>query len=150
MRKSIFTEFFCLCAAVFISAVICIGVVLMLVSEEHYKANRFNYLSVKTEMIVDAVRASFDENGGLDTEELTDIFKPLSESLGTDITLTDPDGVALVCSEASPCSHAGQKIAPQALSRITEDGLSELSSFNGYYDNNSFIYARRITIGENT
>ncbi len=72
MRKSIFTEFFCLCAAVFISAVICVGVVLMLVSEEHYKANRFNYLSDKTEMIVDAVRDSVDENGGfctLDTEE---------------------------------------------------------------------------------
>lgn len=153
MRKSIFTEFFCLCAAVFISAVICVGVVLMLVSEEHYKANRFNYLSAKTEMIVDAVRGSVDENGGfctLDTEELTDIFKPLSESLGTDITLTDSDGVALVCSEASPCSHADKKIAPQALERITEDGLSELSSFNGYYDQNSFIYARRINLGENT
>ena len=150
MRKSIFTEFFCLCAAVFISAVICVGVVLLLVSEEHYKSNRFSYLSAKSETIIDSVSRSFEENGGLDTEELTDIFKPLSESLGTDITLTDSDGVALVCSEASPCSHAAKSIAPQAVSRITESGLTELSNLNGYYGDNSFIFAKKINLGGDT
>lgn len=150
MRKSIFTEFFCLCAAVFISAVICIGVVLMLVSEEHYKSNRFSYLSAKSEMISGAVSASFEENGGIDPEKLADIFMPLSESLGTDITMTDQDGVALVCSEASPCSHTDKRIAPQAMRRITEDGLSELSSLNGYYEENSFIFAWKTELGGRT
>lgn len=150
MRKSIFTEFFCLCAAIFISAVICIGVVLMLVSEEHYKSNRFSYLTIKSEMVVDTVRSSFEENGGLDTEKLTAELKQLSENIGTDITLTDSDGVALVCSEASPCSHTDKKIKEQAMNRITESGLSELSSLNGYYKDNSFIFARKITIDGST
>ncbi|MCM1022927.1 MAG: HAMP domain-containing histidine kinase [Prevotella sp.] len=150
MRKSIFTEFFCLCAAVFISAVICIGVVLMLVSEEHYKSNRFNYLSVKSEMIADAVRCSFEENGGLDRGKLASELERLSENIGTDITLTDSDGVALVCSEASPCSHTDKSIAPQAIDRITEDGLSELGSLNGFYDEKTFIYAKKLTVDGNT
>lgn len=150
MRKSIFTEFFCLCAAIFISAVICIGVVLMLVSEEHYKSNRFNYLTIKSETAVDAVRSSFEENGGLDTEKLTAELKQLSENIGADITLTDSDGVALVCSEASPCSHTDKKIKEQAMNRITESGLSELSSLNGYYEDNYFIFARKITVDGST
>lgn len=150
MRKSIFTEFFCLCAAIFISAVICIGVVLMLVSEEHYKSNRFNYLTIKSETAVDAVRSSFEENGGLDTEKLTAELKQLSENIGADITLTDSDGVALVCSEASPCSHTDKKIKEQAMNRITESGLSELSSLNGYYEDNYFIFARKITVDGDT
>ncbi|MBD5139502.1 MAG: HAMP domain-containing histidine kinase [Ruminococcus sp.] len=146
MRKSIFTDFFCLCAAVFISAVICIGTVLLLVSEEHYKSNRFNYLSVKSETIINTVRGSIAENGGLDTAKLSEALAPLSDTLDTDITLTDPDGVALVCSEASPCSHTDKKINPQAISRITEDGASELSNFNGYYEDSSFVFAQKINI----
>ncbi|MDE7303944.1 MAG: HAMP domain-containing histidine kinase [Oscillospiraceae bacterium] len=146
MRKSIFTDFFYLCVAVFISAVICIGTVLLLVSEEHYKSNRFNYLSVKSEMIINTVRGSIAENGGLDKAKLSEALAPLSDTLDTDITLTDPDGVALVCSEASPCSHTDKKINPQAISRITEDGASELSNFNGYYEDSSFVFTRKINI----
>lgn len=150
MRKSIFTDFFCLCAAVFISAVICIGTVLLLVSEEHYKSNRFNYLSVKSETIINTVRGSIAENSGLDTAKLSEALAPLSDTLDTDITLTDPDGVALVCSEASPCSHTDKKINPQAISRITEDGASELSNFNGYYEDSSFVFAQKINIETET
>lgn len=150
MRKSIFTDFFCLCAAVFISAVICIGSILLLVSEEHYKSNRFNYLSLKSETVINTVRETFEENGGLDTAKLSETLAPLSDILDTDITLTDSDGVALVCSEASPCSHTDKKLDAQAIKRITEDGITELSSFNGYYDENVFVFAGKINIDDNT
>lgn len=36
------------------------------------------------------------------------------------------------------------------MDRVTENGLSELGNFNGYYDKNSFIHARRINVGGNT
>ncbi|MDE5992392.1 MAG: HAMP domain-containing histidine kinase, partial [Oscillospiraceae bacterium] len=86
----------------------------------------------------------------LDPAKLSEALAPLSDVLDTDITLTDSDGVALVCSEASPCSHTDKKIDEQAISRITEDGTIELSSLNGYYDKNVFVFAENINIDGNT
>lgn len=148
MRKSIFTELICLCAAVFISAVICISSVLLIVSSNHYKKNRFDFLSQKFEIILEAVKASTRDDGSIDAAGLKGLIEPLSESMGADITLTDSDGAALVCSEAAPCSHTGRKIGREAVKRITYDGLNELSDLDGYYDDNTFIHARKITVGE--
>ncbi len=149
MRKSIFTEFICLCATVFTSAVVCIGAVLLIVSCEHYRSDRLKFLKDKFSLALDAVYSSA-ENGGIDTEKLNLSFAPLSECIGADITLTDPDGVALVCSEAAPCYHTDKKISSEVLSRITENGLCELGTLDGYYSCDSFIYAERITVDGNS
>lgn len=146
MRKSIFTEFFCLCAAVFISATVCIGAVLLIVSMEHYRSDRFDFLEAKCGIILEDVRSCCGTDGSLNTAELGNTLEKLAECFGSDITMTDSDGVALVCSEAAPCSHTGKKISAGALSRITEDGLCELSCFDGYYERDSFIYAKKITL----
>ncbi|MGN0674226.1 MAG: ATP-binding protein [Oscillospiraceae bacterium] len=147
MRKSVFNEFFCLCAAVFSAAVICIGAVLLVVSCEHYKADRFDFLSRKSGVLLDATFSSAEKNGGINTEELKDIYGMMSEYIGSDITLIDSDGVALVCSEASPCSHTDKKIEKPTLDRITENGLYELSSLDGFYDDDYFIYSQKISFG---
>ncbi len=146
MRKSIFTEFFCLCAAVFISATVCIGAVLLTVSIEHYKSDRFDFLEAKFGIILEDVRSCCVTDSSLNTAELGNTLEKLAECLGSDITMTDSDGVALVCSEAAPCFHTGKKISAGALSRITEDGLCELSCLDGYYERDSFIYAKKITL----
>lgn len=147
MRKSIFTEFFCLCAAVFISATVCISSVLLIVSIEHYKSDRFDFLEAKCGIILGDVRSRCKADGSPDTAELRNTLEKLAECIDTDITLTDSDGVALVCSEAAPCYHTDKKISADALSRITEDGLCELSSLDGYYERDSFIYAKKFTLG---
>jgi len=149
MRKSIFTEFICLCATVFTSAVVCIGAVLLIVSCEHYRSDRLKFLKDKFSLALEAVYSSA-ENGGIDTEKLKLSLAPLAKCIGADITLTDPDGAALVCSEAAPCYHTNQKISSVALSRITENGLCELGTLNGYYSCDSFIYAEMITVDGNS
>lgn len=145
-NKSIFNEFFYLCATVFTSAVICIGAILLIVSTEHYKSDRFDFLLRKFDVILDATKSSAETSCGINAEELKKIYAPMSEIIGADITLTDSDGVALVCSEASPCSHTNKKIGGYALNRITEDGLCELGDLDEFYSENCFIYAKKITL----
>lgn len=149
MRKSIFTEFFCLCAVVFSAAVICIGAILLIASGENYKADRFRLLKDNFGLILNTALSAAEEDG-INTEKLKDAFAPLSESIGADITLTGTDGAALVCSEAAPCYHTDKRIGSEIMDRITESGLYELGTFDGFYDDDFFVLAKKVRISGNT
>ncbi len=149
MRKSIFTEFFCLCAVVFSSAVICIGVILLIAASELYKADRFKLLEDNFGIVFNTALSAAESNG-INAEKLKESLVPLSECIGTDITLTDTDGAALVCSEAAPCYHTDKKISPETLHRITENGLYELSTLDGFYHADFFILAKKVHISGST
>lgn len=141
MRKSIFSEIFCLCAAVLSAAVICVGSVMLIVSCEHYKADRVEYLKSRSDAMIKVTTSALADNS---LQELKEIYEDMAVYIGVDLTLTDSDGVALVCSEASPCSHTGRIYDRAALGRITENGIYELSTFNGFYDDDSFIFAQKL------
>lgn len=146
MRKSVFTEFFCLCAVVLSAAVICIGVVLLVVSGEHYKSDRIEYMQSRSSAMIEATVTTVTESGEPDLQTLKEIYDRMAVYMGVDLTLTDHDGVALVCSEASPCSHTGRIIDKSALDRITENGIYELSTLDGFYEGDSFIFAQKLYI----
>lgn len=141
MRKSIFSEIFCLCAAVLSAAVICVGSVMLIVSCEQYKADRVEYLKSRSDAMIKVTTSALADNS---LQELKEIYDDMAVYIGVDLTLTDSDGVALVCSEASPCSHTGRIYDRAALERITESGIYELSTFNGFYDKDSFIFAQKL------
>ena len=141
MRKSIFSEIFCLCAAVLSAAVICVGSVMLIVSCEHYKADRIEYMQSRSGAMIKVTVSALEDNS---LQELKKIYEDMAVYIGVDLTLTDSDGVALVCSEASPCSHTGRIFERSALERITEDGIYELSTFNGFYEEDSFIFAQKL------
>lgn len=141
MRKSIFSEIFCLCAAVLSAAVICVGSVMLIVSCEHYKADRIEYMQSRSGAMIGATVSCLNDNS---MQELKEIYEDMAVYIGVDLTLTDSDGVALVCSEASPCSHTGRFFERAALNRITENGIYELSTFNGFYEEDSFIFAKKL------
>ena len=141
MRKSIFSEIFCLCAAVLSAAVICVGSVMLIVSCEHYKADRIEYMQSRSGAMIKVTASALADNS---LQKLKEIYEDMAVYIGVDLTLTDSDGVALVCSEASPCSHTGRIYDRAALNRITEDGIYELSTFNGFYEDDSFIFAQKL------
>ncbi len=147
MRKSIFSELFCLCAAVLSAAVICVGSVMLIVSCEHYKADRIEYMQSRSGAMIGATVSSLEDNS---LQKLKEIYDDMSVYIGVDLTLTDSDGVALVCSEASPCSHTDKIINHSALDRITETGIYELSTLDGFYDDDSFIFSQKLIINNST
>ncbi|MGN0587109.1 MAG: sensor histidine kinase [Oscillospiraceae bacterium] len=144
MRKSVFSEYFFLCATIFSSAIICIAVVLLAVSSAFYKSEKRDFLISTSEEVVAATKLSISSNGNVDTGFLKNVYLNISDTTGIDFTLFDCGGVALVCSEAPPCSHTGRIIGDNILEKVTEQGFYELSSLEHYYDHAFFNLAYKI------
>lgn len=144
MRKSVFSEYFFLCATIFSSALICMAVVLLSVSSAFYKSEKKDFIINSSEEVIASTKLSISSNGSVDAGFLKNVYLNISDSTGIDFTLIDHDGVALVCSEAPPCSHTGRIFGDNILSKVTEQGFYELSSLEHYYDRAYFNYAYKI------
>ena len=144
MRKSVFSEYFFLCATIFSSAIICIAVVLLAVSSAFYKNEKKEFIISTSEEVIVSTKLSISSNGDVDTGFLKNVYLNISDTTGIDFTLIDSDGVALVCSEAPPCSHTGRNFGDNILDKVTEQGFYELSSLEHYYDRAYFNFAYKI------
>ena len=150
MRKSLFSEIFYLSVMFLTASVICIGAVLLVVSGEYYKSDRRQFLD---KIVSKAVRETISASAGTgetDRELLESIYSDLSAASEVDLTLTDSDGVALVCSEASPCSHTVKSFGSTILNRVTENGFYELSSLDNYYMDDYFNSAYKFELNGET
>ena len=146
MHKSISSEFFRLCSIFLSAAVICIGAVLLVVSGECYKVDKHEYLDMLVREAVLKTASISAEAGKIDPEQLQKAYSDISALSDADFTLADSNGVALVCSEAPPCSHTEKNFSRDTLARITEDGFYELSSLDNYYKDDYFISACKIEL----
>ena len=150
MRKSLFSEFFYLCAAVLFSAAICIGAVLVILFANFYKADMRRYLDGLMNSIAERLVSYADAKSGAAEElRLDELEQICTDSTGNSelfFTLVDSDGAALVCSEAALCSHKEKLLGQKTLSRVSEDGLYELSTLDNYYADDYFNIAYPITL----
>ncbi len=138
MRKSVFSEFFTLCAAIISAAIVCVAVVLIIISSEFYKNDKKGYLITNADMIMSITKLSIDSADGVNTDYLNNIYLNVTDTTEIVFTLTDSNGVALVCSEAPPCSHTGRKIGEDILNKVGDEGFFELSSLDHFYPSTVF------------
>ena len=138
MRKSVFSEFFTLCAAIISAAIICVAVVLIIISSEFYKNDKKGYLITNADTIMSITKLSIDSADGVNTDYLNNIYLNVTDTTEIVFTLTDSNGVALVCSEAPPCSHTGRKIGEDILNKVGDEGFFELSSLDHFYPSTVF------------
>lgn len=138
MRKSVFSEFFTLCAAIISAAIVCVAVVLIVISSEFYKNDKKSFLVTNADSVMTATKLAIDSAGGVSTDYLKNMYLNVTDTTEIVFTLTDSNGVALVCSEAPPCSHTGRKIGEETLSKVDEDGFFELSSLDHFYPSTVF------------
>ncbi|MCH5348489.1 MAG: HAMP domain-containing histidine kinase [Oscillospiraceae bacterium] len=149
MHKSIFSEFFYLCAAILFSAVICIAAVLLVLSANFYKSDKRSYLD---ELMSEAMRKIIFEINTAETINTETLEQLCIETAGdTEIifTLVDSDGAALACSEAALCSHKKKSVYQETIARISENGLYELSTLDNYYDTDYFNIAYELKLNDN-
>ena len=150
MHKSIFSEFFYLCAAILFSAVICITAVLLVLSANFYKSDKRGYLDEEMGEAMQKLISEADAAENIDAEFMEQL------SIGTEcdteiiFTLVDSGGAALACSEAALCSHKGKHFYQETISRVSEDGLYELSTLDNYYDKDYFNIAYEIQLKGNS
>lgn len=138
MRKSVFSEFFTLCAAIISAAIVCVAVVLIIISSEFYKNDKKNFLVANADTVMAVTKLSIDSVGDIDTDYLNNIYLNVTDTTEIVFTLTDSNGVALVCSEAPPCSHTGRKIGENILNKVGDEGFFELSSLEHFYPSTVF------------
>ena len=138
MRKSVFSEFFTLCAAIISAAIVCVAVVLIIISSEFYKNDKKAYLITNADTIMSITKLSIDSADGVNTDYLNNIYLNVTNTTEIVFTLTDSNGVALVCSEAPPCSHTGRKIGEDILNKVGSEGFFELSSLDHFYPSTVF------------
>ncbi len=150
MHKSISGEFFYLSAVFLTASVICISAVLLIVSGESYKADKYDFLNMMVKEAVSETASIYEAQDGADTEALQHAYSDLSGISGADLILVDKNGAALVCSEAPPCSHKENNFRQDILDRITEQGFNELGSLDNYYKDDYFISAYRIELSGET
>lgn len=146
MRKSLFSEFFCLCAAILFSAVICIGTVLIIVSANFYKADKRRYIDGLMEHAAGKLVSCADSAGKFDSSLLEQTCIEEAGNAEIVFTVVDSDGAALVCSEAALCSHKEKLFGRETVSRVSENGLYELSTLDNYYNKDYFNIAYPITL----
>ncbi|MGN1137554.1 MAG: sensor histidine kinase [Oscillospiraceae bacterium] len=138
MRKSVFSEFFTLCAAIISAAVVCAAAVLIVISSEFYKNDKKSFLVTNADSVMTATKLAIDSAGGVSTDYLKNMYLNVTDTTEIVFTLTDSNGVALVCSEAPPCSHTGRNIGEETLNKVNEDGFFELSTLDHFYPSTVF------------
>ncbi len=147
MRKSVFFEYFYLCATVISSVIIFTTVILLIASSEFYKNEKKDFLISGAKEAAAVTMLGIDSNGGVDAGFLKNVYLNISDITDIDFTLTDSGGAFIVCSEAPPCSHVGRNIGENTLKKVTEEGFYELSSLDRYYNSAYFNLAYKITAG---
>ena len=144
MRKSVFSEYFLLCATIISCAMICSVALMILISTEFYKNEKKESIINATNEVIATTKLSIASNGSVDTAFLKNVYLNIADTSGIDFTLTDANGGALVCSEAPPCSHAERNIGEELLNGITEDGFYDVSTLDHFYDEAYFNLAYRL------
>lgn len=147
MRKSVFSEFFSLCTAIISAAIVCIAAILIIISSEFYKNDKKGFIIANADTVMAVTKLSIDSVGYVKADYLNNIYLNVTDTTDIVFTLTDSNGVALVCSEAPPCSHTGRKIGEDILNKVGEEGFFELSSLGHFYESTVFNLVYKINAG---
>lgn len=146
MRKSIFTEFFWLTAAILFAAVVCSSVAFLVVSGRYYKTDKQRYLDGLMTSAASRTELCTDENGTINVSAARAVYADIAENTEVVFTLTDKNGAVLVCSEASPCCHTDENFPEDIVSSAAKGGFYELSTLDNFYDRDYFNIAYPVSI----
>ena len=86
MRKSVFSEYFSLCATIISSAVVCIAAVLLMISSEFYKSEKKNYIADNSADIIAVTKLSIISGGSVDDLLSGVVTEKFSDYEETEIT----------------------------------------------------------------
>lgn len=140
MRKSVFAEFFYLCAAIIFAAVICVGAVLILVSIENFKIQQRNHLVKISDEAAAITMVCCQTDNGIDINRLFSAYKNAAKTYDMDFALVDSAGKAMAYSEASPCADKGSNTVGSILRTVGEYGYFSIGSLGDYYDTPYFTF----------
>ncbi len=147
MRKSIFTEYFYLCASIVAGAIICMGAILIVVSSENYKIDQKNRMVSATGAVEVQTKISCSDNGGVNSPELDNIYRNLSDVYDMEFLLYSGE-TTLAYSESPPNHYIGKELNECILEQIGDNGYFDISTLENYFNETRFAYCNKIKLGE--
>ncbi|MBP1545012.1 MAG: HAMP domain-containing histidine kinase [Oscillospiraceae bacterium] len=131
MRKSIAAEYFGLSTTLVAASLILMSSLIICFSLSTYKNDRKELLQQLTEE-VRLTSSAYLSAGPEGAEHLKVIFTSAAANTGVDYILFDGEGDALVCSNASPCSHTDD-LNVLSMERALPEGHFAMDTMSGYY-----------------
>ena len=94
---------------------------------------------------VSHLASAVGQSDSLDGWLLNMNVRAISNSTGNQIMISDPAGVIVSCSDASPsCSHLGMRVPDSALEQVTQGDACTLADLGGLCGKDSYVAARQI------
>ncbi len=150
MRKSIAAEYFSLCIALIAASLICMSALLINFSFSTYKSEKKAFLaSVSSEPRSSTIAYLSSGANSEALSVLSEIYLACSSRTGAQFILFNNSGDALVCSEASPCSHKGIILSNDARVTADEAGYFSMNTLNGYFSEPRLNVLYTIDAGDN-
>lgn len=134
MRKSIAAEYFSLSIALVAFALICMATLLISYSFFTYQSEKKNFLCSVSAEVRAQTAISLDTAASDLSADLKDLYIDHSARTGANFILISNSGDALVCSEASPCSHLDKNLDNEVMNSAEEEGHFTMTTLNGYFD----------------
>lgn len=134
MQKSIFSKYFSVCAALILASILTLGIVFLLFAVQFFKNDQLDRMEITADHAVEMMDKYWDSTDPADAAVLQEYLHSVSDSMGSEIFVTDRTGVTVYCTEYAPCKHTDSKIARGVLKQIDENGrYSEMGKLYELY-----------------
>lgn len=139
MQRSIFTKYFSVCASLIVVSIGILGTALMLFATQYFKQEKYDLLEVNVDKAVEMVEENIDAENRISLGVPESYFDLLSDAVGAEIFLADPEGRTIYCTEEYPCRHTTYQLSDTILEAVAQDGIyKEMGTLGGIYSSHSF------------
>lgn len=146
MQKSVFRQYFLVCASLVLCSILLLGLLFLWFISRFYEEDKNQLLISSSQRGASSVMVEYQRNGKLDVNQMHYFFYPMSQSINAIFFVTDTEGECLYCTELADCDHK-EHILPQAILQAAkmQGSYTELGRLDGLYDQNFYTAAVPVT-----
>lgn len=160
MRKSLFTRYFAICAAVVIISLTLLGAIMMLVAAQYFKTEKYDMLKKNTQSAVAFTLLNYDVSGS-DVTLYSGVFRTysiLASAIDSQLFLVDAQGRVnysppqtaetggSIVGSSGP--YTGYSIPEKILDKVQAGEYFEVGNLGGIFKTQNYTYALPIRLDD--
>lgn len=155
MRKTLFTRYFSVCAAIIMLTVVALGMMLIVLTAQYFKNDKLALMrdNAQEAAVLALSNSQISDNRLLiDKSQVVGYFSLLSNAISADVYMVDrSSGETLVCSHKAPCNHTAYLVPEEILKTVEETGsYQEMGRLGGIYSENYYTVGVPMKVGGTT
>lgn len=171
MQKSLFTKYFAICVAVILVALTVLGSILLLISAQYFRSEKYDLLKKTTQNAVDYTISNYrtQDNQVILDADIINSYRILGRSIEAQVFLVNNSGQTLLVEgmhiqgddstadylsgsdNAYPSVLLPYSIPENILKQVREDGeYFEVGTLGGIYKSQTYIYGAPVVLEDGT